>query len=131
MTTQQTDADLIRELNDKAWRIDPHSPSSAKAFLRAAARIAELTQPAPLALSKEDAMVWNARVQAAQVTTSKSCIDEAILAVDALLRKRVTPLTVDEILDLWNAARAEGPEATTPMRFAVALYDAHGIGEGS
>lgn len=90
-----------------------------------------IEQPAPLALSKEDAMVWDSRVQAAQVTTAKSCIDEAILAVDALLRKRVTPLTGEQMADgaraeLWaGASQAEAAAFYKGARFAEA---AHGIG---
>lgn len=86
----------------------------------------ELPQPAPLALSAEDAMVWNARVQAAQVTTAKSCIDEAILAVDALLRRRVQRLTDGDPIAAEMTAVADQYAHRMAMHLECILLDYSG-----
>jgi hypothetical protein len=44
------------------------------------------------------------------------------------LGDKAQPLHIDILLRIWREARDEGPEATTPVRFARAVERAHGIG---
>jgi len=84
---QQTDADLIRRLTDMAaqpWL----SAARQDDLRRAAARLEELTQPAPLALSPDLAQIWATRVIQARGSVARTGIDEALLAVDAMLKAR-------------------------------------------
>ena len=120
--TQQTDADLIRRLTDMA--ASPSlSPARQDDLRRAAARLEELSQvpddlvvaylaglhaprreqPAPLALSADLAQIWATRVIQARGSVARTGIDEALLAVDALLKQRVTPLTKDDFDAWWDA----------------------------
>ena len=96
MTTQ--DADLIRELTSLVDQYDLFYDHLLSDFLRrAAARLAELTQPAPLALSAEDASAWGNVVSFSRGAVNHTSGDRAVLAVDALLRKRVQRLTDEQI----------------------------------
>ena len=128
MTYQPTDADLIRKV--KSWASvvkDMGIAAAVNDLHRAAARIEELTQPAPqrvvdkselkrlvcqvfgedfqivreqpapLALSAEDAAMWNAKVNAAKHLSaiygadSLIGLERVVLAVDDLLRQRIEP----------------------------------------
>ena len=65
--------------------------------------LAEAPQPAPLALSPDLAQIWATRVIQARGSVARTGIDEALLAVDALLKQRVTPLTKDDFDAWWDA----------------------------
>ena len=127
MTTQQTDADLIHQCEDEASICeDAGYTVSASLLRRAAARLSELTQPAPLALSRDNAEMWAARVNQARCSVAPTGVDEAILAVDALLRKRVQRLTDDDPIAAEMTAVADQYAHRMAMHLECILLDYSG-----